>query len=106
MNVVAEYLNDREDAKKRYGKDYASALRKADVALIAPPPVNSPTLTFSGFPSNMGEMGVKMTLEALGPVEDFECSQSDDFPILTGKITYDSIETARSAIEKYHGMDM
>lgn len=106
MNVVAEYLNDREDAKKRYGKDYASALRKADVALTAPPPVNSPTLTFSGFPSNMGEMGVKMTLEALGSVSDFECNESEDFPILTGKITYDDIEDAKAAVEKYNGMDM
>jgi len=106
MNVVAEYLNHPEDAKVRYGVSYKTALRKADEALTAPPPVNSPTLTFSGFPSNMGEMGVKMTLEALGEVTEFECNESEDFPILTGKITYEDIENAKSAVEKYNGMDM
>merc|ERR1712183_110097 len=89
MNVVAEYLNDPEDARVRYGISYKTALRKADEALTAPPPVNSPTLTFSGFPSNMGEMGVKMTLEALDEETEFE-----------------DIENAKAAVEKYNGMDM
>jgi len=106
MNVIAEYLNDPEDAKVRYGQSYKTALRKADEALTAPPPVNSPTLTFSGFPSNMGEMGVKMTLEALGAVSEFECVENEDFPILSGKITYEDIEDAKAAVEKYNGMDM
>jgi len=106
MNVIGEYLNNPEEAKVRYGVSYKTALRKVDEALTAPPPVNSPTLTFSGFPSNMGEMGVKMTLEALGAVSEFECAESEDFPVLSGKITYEDIEDAKTAVEKYNGMDM
>lgn len=106
MNVIGEYLNSPEDAKVRYGKSYRTMIRKCDEALAAAPPVNSPTLTFSGFPSNMGEMGVKMTLEALGEVSEFECVENEDFPILSGKITYEDIENAKAAVEQYNGMDM
>jgi len=106
MNVVSEYVNDPKEARVRYGRDYRTALLKTDEALTAPPPVNSPTLTFSGFPSNMGEAGVKMTLEALGPVTEFECVESEDFPVLSGKITYEDIEVAKAAVEQYNGMDM
>lgn len=60
----------------------------------------------SGFPANMGEAACKMTLEAVGPIEEFECAESDDFPILTGKVTFEDIETAKKAVEQYNGMDM
>lgn len=106
MNVIAEYINDPENSKKRYGRDYKSVIAAVEEALNAAPPVNSPSLAFSGFPANMGEAGCKMTLEALGPILDFSCAESDDFPILVGKVTFEDIETAKAAVEQYNGMDM
>lgn len=106
QNVVAEYVNDKELALKRYGKDYKALIRQADEALLAPPPVKSPTLTFSGFPANMGEAACKMTLESLGTVTEFECQIDDDFPVLRGKVTYENIEDAKKAVAQYDGMDM
>uniref|UniRef100_A0A6T5Z1Y3 RRM domain-containing protein n=1 Tax=Thalassionema nitzschioides TaxID=33649 RepID=A0A6T5Z1Y3_9STRA len=106
MNVLAEFVNTPDIAEQRYGKDYKGLLRRAKEAITAPPPVKSPTLQFSGFPANMGEAGCKMTLEAVGTITDFECSESEDFPILTGKVTFEDIETAKKAVEQYNGMDM
>lgn len=51
-------------------------------------------------------MGCKMTLESIGAVVEFECAQDDDFPILTGKVTFEDIEDAKKAVEQYNGMDM
>lgn len=48
LNVVTEYVQNKDIATQRYGKDYKALLRKVEAALTAPPPVNSPTLTFSG----------------------------------------------------------
>ena len=93
-------------AEQRYGKDYRGLIRQAETALNAPPPVKSTTLQFSGFPANMGETGCKMTLESIGPVVEFECQQDEDFPVLTGKVTFEDIESARKAVEQYNGMDM
>eukprot|EP00978_Attheya_sp_CCMP212_P029830 scaffold107392_cov45-Attheya_sp.AAC.1 len=106
QNVVSEYVNDPVLAETRYGKTYKPVIRKIKAALSAALPVKSATLTFSGFPANMGEMGCKMTLEALGPLVEFECTESDDFPILTGKVTFEDIETAKKAVAQYNGMDM
>mmetsp|Transcript_25999 Transcript_25999/g.39920 ORF Transcript_25999/g.39920 Transcript_25999/m.39920 type:complete len:256 (+) Transcript_25999:67-834(+) len=106
MNVAAEYVNNPELAEQRYGKDYRKTIREVKAALSAPPPVKSPTIMFSGFPANMGEMGCKMTLEAVGAIAEFECVESDDFPILTGKVTFEDIEDAKKAVEQYNGMDM
>lgn len=106
MNVMAEYLNDPAMAKSRYEKTYKGLLRKVDSALTAPPPVNSPTIQFSGFPANMGEAGCRMTLESLGAISDFECMEDSDFPVLTGKVTFEDIESAKKAVAQYHGMDM
>ena len=106
MNVAAEYLNDPDMAISRYGKTYKKLLSQIDEALNAKKEVTTPTITFKGFPANMGEMGCKMTLEALGEITEFECSESDDFPILEGTVTFEDIETAKKAIEQYDGMDM
>ena len=105
-NVVKEYVNNSDVAQQRYGKDYRRLLRDTEAALTAPPPVKSATLQFSGFPANMGSDACKMTLEALGPVAEFECGESDDFPILVGKVTFEDIETAKKAVAQYDGMDM
>lgn len=106
MNVAAEYLNDPDVAVSRYGKTYKKLLSQIEEALNAKKEVTTPTVTFKGFPANMGEMGCKMTLEALGEIAEFECSESDDFPILEGTVTFEDIETAKKAIEQYDGMDM
>jgi len=105
-NVVREYLNDPKMAQQRYGKDYKRLIVNIENALNAVAPVTSPTISFSGFPANMGEMGCKMTLEALGPIMDFACTESEDFPILEGTVTFEDIDTAKRAIEQYNGMDM
>jgi len=47
-----------------------------------------------------------MTLEALGAIAEFECAESDDFPILEGKVTFEDLESAKKAIDQYNGMDM
>ena len=105
-NVVKEYVNNPDVATQRYGKDYKRLLRDAEAALTAPPPVKSATLQFSGFPANMGSDACKMTLEALGPIADFECGESEDFPVLVGRVTFEDIETAKKAVAQYDGMDM
>lgn len=106
MNVVAEYVNDPAIATGRYGKDYKRLLRDTETALNAKAEAKSPTIEFKGFPANMGEVGCKMTLEALGPIVEFECIESDDLPILEGRVTFEDIDTAKKAIEQYDGMDM
>ena len=106
MNVVAEYLNNPEQAKQRYQSSYGQLLRQVDRALKAPPPVRSPTLQFSGFPANMGEAACKMTLESIGAITEFECAVDDDFPILKGKVTFEDIEAAKKAVAQYNGMNM
>ena len=106
MNVAAEYCNDRENAVLAYGSAYAEFLEEIEAALNAKPEVTSPTVQFSGFPANMGEMGLKMTLEALGEVADMSCSESDDGITLTGEVTFGSIDIAKAAIDQYDGMDM
>jgi len=106
MNVAAEYVNDPAGAEVRYGKDYKGVIRVVKKALTAPPPVKSCTIQFSGFPANMGEDATKMTLSALGAIEEFECQESDELPILTGKVTFEDIESAKKAVEQYNGMDM
>ena len=106
MNVIKEFVIQPDVGQMRYGKSYADLLEKCKKALTAPPPVKSPTVTFSGFPANMGEDACRMTLESLGAIASFECSQDDDFPVLKGTVTYEDIESAKSAVAQYDGMDM
>merc|ERR1712176_1066367 len=98
--------NDPDIAKQRYSSSYADLLAECEGALNAPPPVNSPTLVFSGFPANMGESALKMTLEAVSPVVEIECIEDADFPVLKGKVTFEDLESAKKAVEQYNGMDM
>jgi len=106
QNVAAEYLNTPDVAISRYGKVYKRLLANIEKALNAKKEVTTPMITFKGFPANMGEAGCRMTLEALGEIEEFECVESEDFPILMGKVTFGDIETAKKAIEQYDGMNM
>jgi len=105
-NVAIEYVNNPTIALKRYGEAYADLIRQVKKAMTIPAKVKSKVLKFSGFPSNMGETGCKMTFEALGPLTAFECVQSDDFPILEGKVEFETIESAQKAVDTYNGMDM
>ena len=106
MNVAAEYCNDPENAKQRYYQAYTQLIDDIDASLIAKKEVTSPIVKFSGFPANMGDTGVKMTLEALGEVVDVSCDVSDDGITLIGEVTFGSIDIAKAAIEQYDGMDM
>jgi len=106
VNVAAEYCNDPENAKLRYYSAYPLLIDEIENALNAKPEVTSPTVSFSGFPANMGEMGLKMTLEALGEVSDMSCSESDDGIMLLGEVTFGSVDVAKAAIDQYDGMDM
>jgi len=106
MNVAAEYCNEGEDAKTRYYSAYSQFIDDIDAALIAKPEVTTPKVRFSGFPANMGEAGLKMTLEAVGEIEDIACSESDDGISLEGEVTFGSVDLAKAAIEQYDGMDM
>ncbi len=106
MNVAAEYCNEPEAAKSRYYQAYTQLIDDVEAALIAKPEVTSPTVQFSGFPANMGEEGLKMTLAALGEIEGVSCSVSDDGITLVGEVTFGKVDVAKAAIEQYDGMDM
>eukprot|EP00571_Detonula_confervacea_P013751 CAMPEP_0172297994 /NCGR_PEP_ID=MMETSP1058-20130122/830_1 /TAXON_ID=83371 /ORGANISM="Detonula confervacea, Strain CCMP 353" /LENGTH=261 /DNA_ID=CAMNT_0013007223 /DNA_START=74 /DNA_END=859 /DNA_ORIENTATION=- len=106
MNVAAEYCNEPVDAKSRYYAAYKQFIDDIDAALTARAEVKTNKVQFAGFPANMGEAGLKMTLEAVGEIEDMACSESDDGVTLVGEVTFGSIEIAKAAIEQYDGMDM
>lgn len=105
-NVAAEYLNDRETALERYGSSFRLLIKRIEAALNAKVELTTPTISFSGFPANMGEDALKMTFESLGSIVDFECSVSSDYPIFTGKVEFQDIDSAEKAIDQYDGMDM
>ena len=63
-------------------------------------------LLTTGFPSNMGENGVKMTLAVFGEVVDFTAEESDDGMSMGGRVTYEDVAAAKAAIDKYDGVDM
>ena len=106
MNVAAEYCNEPDDAKSRYYSAYTQLIDDIEVALNAKPEVTSPNVSFSGFPANMGEEGLKMTLAACGDIVDMTVSVSDDGITLIGEVEFGSVDIAKAAIEQYDGMDM
>jgi len=110
LNLAAEYLNNPRQAKERYGGTpyYETTLAEIDEALNAKVEqvVKTPRLLFSGFPSNMGEAGVRMTLQAFGPLADLSVEESDDGLSLSGRAEFEELDAAKAAIEKYDGVDM
>ena len=110
INLCVEYVNDKRQAKERYGgtAKYDETVKEIEEALNAKVEqvVKSGRLFFSGFPSNMGESAVKMTLEAFGPLKDFTCEESDDGMSLTGRAEFEETDAAKAAIDKYDGVDM
>ena len=138
MNLAAEHINNPKRAKDRYAgtPNYDATIAELDAAMNAKvvKTVDTARLMFSGFPSNMGEQGVKMTLQArarrlvpsrerllargtldprFGPVaqvfgemKEFSCEESDDGMSLNGKCEYEDVAAAKSAVDKYDGQDM
>jgi hypothetical protein len=35
-----------------------------------------------------------------------ECKVDEDFPVLSGVVTFEDLEDAKKAVEQYNGMDM
>lgn len=110
INLCIEHLNDPRRAKERYGgtAKYQETIEAIEEALNAKVEqvVKSGKLMFSGFPANMGEANIKITLEGFGTVTDFSCEESDDGMTLTGRVEYSTPDEAKAAIDKYDGMDM
>ena len=110
MNLATEYLVNPRRAKERYGgtEKYDATVAQIETALKARKAsvATSGKLTYSGFPANMGEAGVKMTLAAFGEIQSFTFEENDDGMTCSGKVEYEGVENAKAAIEKYDGMDM
>lgn len=110
MNLVSEHINNAKRAKDRYAgtPNYVATIAQIEEAMTARivQEVTTPTVLYSGFPSNMGENGVKMTLAVFGEVVDFTAEESDDGMSMGGRITYENVAEAKAAIDKYDGVDM
>eukprot|EP00618_Florenciella_parvula_P026305 CAMPEP_0119491586 /NCGR_PEP_ID=MMETSP1344-20130328/16408_1 /TAXON_ID=236787 /ORGANISM="Florenciella parvula, Strain CCMP2471" /LENGTH=180 /DNA_ID=CAMNT_0007526839 /DNA_START=1 /DNA_END=540 /DNA_ORIENTATION=+ len=103
VNVITELLNDPIGAKTRYAKEYSTLITQIEKCMVKEV---TKKLAFTGFPANMGEAGVKMTLEALGGVTDLTCEESDDMLSMGGTVEFEELESAQKAIDQYDGMDM
>ena len=110
MNLATEHLTNPRRAKERYGgtAKYDETIAKIEEALKAKKAsvATSGKLAYSGFPANMGEAGVKMTLSAFGELVNFTFEENDDGMTCSGLVEFDGVDTAKAAIEKYDGMDM
>lgn len=110
LNLATEHLKDARQAKERYGgtPNYDKIVAEIEEALSAKVEqvVTSPKILFSGFPANMGEAGIRMTLAAFGELVDLSVEESDDGLTCTGRAEFGDIESAKAAIDKYDGVDM
>jgi len=110
MNLFAEHLNNPKRAKDRYAgtPNYDATIAELDEAMNAKviKTVDTPRVMFSGFPSNMGEQGVKMTLQVFGEITDFSVEESDDGMSLAGRCEFSDLAAAKAAVDKYDGVDM
>jgi len=110
VNLISEHINNPRQAKERYGNlpTYAATIKLVEEAMTARivRDVTTPTVVYSGFPSNMGENGVKMTLAVFGEVVDFTAEASDDGMSMGGRVTYKDVAAAKAAVDKYDGVDM
>jgi len=110
VNLCIEYLNDARRAAERYGgtAKFDETVAKIDAALSArvEQKVTTGAVCFSGFPSNMGEAGVRMTLESFGSVLAFSCDEAQDGMTLTGRVEFEEVASAKACIDKWDGIDM
>ena len=110
MNLATEHLVNPRRAKERYGgtAKYDETIAAIEAALNAKVEVvvSSGLIAYAGFPANMGESGVRMTLEAFGPLKSFEWEASDDGITSAGQAEFEEVAAAKAAVDKYDGMDM
>ena len=110
LNLATEHINNPRRAKERYGATakYDETIAAIEAALKAKVEVvvDSALIAFAGFPANMGEAGVKMTLEAFGSLKSFKWEPDDDGISSSGQAEFDEISAAKAAVDKYDGMDM
>jgi len=110
MNYATEHLINPRRAKERYGgtAKYDETIAEIEAALNAKivVEVTSGKLAYSGFPANMGESGVRMTLGAFGEIKDFSFNENDDGMTCSGNVEFEDVDTAKAAVDKYDGMDM
>lgn len=108
MNVMAEYMTNRDKAIKDYGTNYHEFLQEIEAALNAKVEkiVTSPKVSWYGFPVNIGEQGIRMTFEALGDLIEFESQETNDGLMLEGRATFSDVATAQKCVDQYDGMDM
>ena len=110
MNLATEHLINPRRAKDRYGgtDKYKETIAKIDEALNAKivKEVTSGKIAYTGFPANMGEAGVKVTLEAFGTLKSFSWEAIDDGMTAGGEVEFEGVDEAKAAIDKYDGMDM
>merc|ERR1712217_153250 len=92
-NWCIEYLNDPALCKKRYVgmQEYEDTVAKIEEALNArvEQKVSSGKVKFSGFPANMGEAGLRSTLQAFGNVVSLSSEESDDYMTLEGQVEFE-----------------
>jgi hypothetical protein len=108
-NCAADYMLDPEGAKGRYADQkelWKRTTEAVDAALNAKEELTSPKLSYDGFPTSMGDEGVKATLEAIGEIKDFTCTESSDGMTFSGTVEFGDIAMAQAAMEQYDGMDM
>jgi len=110
LNLATEHLVNPRRAKERYGgtEMYDETIAKIEAALNAKVEkvVSSGKIAYAGFPANMGEAGVRMTLAAFGELVDFSWEASDDGITCAGTAEYEDAAIAKAAVDKYDGMDM
>ena len=110
LNIVTEYLNNPRRCKERYGgtAKYDETVVTIETALNAKveQEVTTGKISYDGFPANMGEAGVQMTLAAFGELASFTFEANDDGLTCSGTADYGDVALAKAAIDKYDGMDM
>ena len=110
LNLATEHITNPRRAKERYGAtakyDETIAAIEAALNMKVEQTVTTARIAFDGFPANMGEAGVKMTLEALGPIKEFTYAANDDGMTSSGVAEFDEVDMAKACVDKYDGMDM
>lgn len=109
-NLATEHLIDARRAKERYGgtAKYDETIAEIEAALNAKveQKVSSGKVAYAGFPANMGEGGVRMTLATFGDIVDLTFAENDDGTTCAGQVEFETVDAAKAAIDKYDGVDM
>jgi len=108
-NCAADYMLDPKGAKGRYADQpvlWKTTVEAVEAALNAKEELTSPKISYDGFPTSMGDEGVKATLEAIGEIKDFTCTESSDGMTFSGTVEFGDVAMAQAAMEQYDGMDM